>query len=97
MAKLAKHGRAATQRQEKSAAPAPERRPVHVILERSRQGCYGICAASFVAIPAALLGEHVPAFPLLGAMGVAALLTGATGLLIEVLEIRILRGGKNGS
>lgn len=95
MARLAKRGRSSMQRREKT--PAPQRTPAQVILERARQGCYGICAASFVAIPAALLGEHLPALHLLGAMGATALLTGTTGLLIEVLEIRIFPGGKNGS
>lgn len=97
MAKLAKRGRATTQRREKSADPAPQRTPSQVIMERMRQGCYGISAASFVAIPAALLGEHSPAFHLLGSMGAAALLTGVTGLLIEVVEIQVFPGGKHGS
>jgi hypothetical protein len=69
------------------------RRQVQIALQRVRQGCYGICAGSFVAIPAAMLGEHSPAVQTTGMMGAVALLAASAGLLLEVVENRIFPGG----
>jgi hypothetical protein len=83
-------------RNSKPEAPPPHR-PFQIALMRARQGCYGICGGSFVAIPAAMLGEHAPAMPTVVVMTGMALFAGATGLLIEIFERRIFPGGTDGS
>lgn len=73
------------------------RRQVQIALQRVRQGCYGVCAGSFVAIPAAMLGEHSAGVQGTGMMGAVALLAGSAGLLLEVVENRIFPGGMDGA
>jgi hypothetical protein len=97
MARLAKRGRALPPRRKEGVEQQTPRRPLQIALERTRQGCYGICAGSFVAVPAAMLGDHVPSLQMVGAIGGIALFAGMTGLLIEVVETRVFPGGMNGS
>lgn len=97
MARVAKRGRHAMQRPGKQPGPAVRRLQGRVVLQRMRQGCYGFCAASAIAIPAALLSDHTPAERLVVAIFGTAVLAGATGLLLELFEIRVFPGGKNGS
>ena len=77
--------------------PAVRRQQGQVVLQRMRQGCYGFCAAASIAIPAAMLSDHTPAERLVIAILGTGLLAGATGLLLELVEIRVFPGGKNGS
>jgi hypothetical protein len=95
MGKLAKRGREAKPRRKQSAGANVPRTPLRIALERLRQGCYGICAASFVAIPAAVLGEHAPALRIIGVMAGMGLSAGLAGLMVEVSENRIFPGGEN--
>jgi 2-keto-3-deoxy-galactonokinase len=97
MSRLAKRRRSSARRHEENLEAAQLRAQAQVVMARMRQACYGLCGAAFVAIPAALMSEHAPPLDLLGSLARAALLTGATGLMIEVLEIRVFPGGKNGS
>ena len=89
MGKVAKRGgEKRPPRKEKAALPEP-RRPVQIALQRMRQGCYGVGAGSVLAIPAALLGEHVPSPRMLLALGGMGLLAGAAGVMMEVFENQI--------
>jgi hypothetical protein len=72
------------------------RKQAQIALLRMRQGCYCMCTGSALAIPAAILAEHSPRLQLVAAMGGVALLAGATGLLLEVVENRVFSGGENG-
>lgn len=91
--KLTKHGRESRpQRTQKAHGPVP-RTPLRITLERLRQGCYGICAASIVAIPAAVLGEQTPARRVLVVMVVMGASAGTAGLMVEVFDNRIFPGG----
>jgi drug/metabolite transporter (DMT)-like permease len=63
--------------------------------QRLRQACYGICAGSFVAIPAARVGEHPPSDGELVVLAGVAFFAGAMGMLIEVLEARSDHGGND--
>lgn len=64
-----------------------------IVLQRLRQGCYGICAGAFVAIPSALVGEHTPTWRSIGIMIGVMLFAGATGLALEIIENRVFPGG----
>lgn len=77
--------------------PLPARRPVRILLHRLQQGCYGICAGAFVAIPAAMLGEHTPSARAVAIMAGVALFAGAMGMLIEVVESRLTSGDNDAS
>lgn len=97
MGKVAKRrGEKRAPRKEKAALPEP-RRPGQIALQRMRQGCYGVGAGAILAIPAALLGEHVPSLRMVLALGGMGLLAGAAGVMMEVLENQIYPGGTNGS
>lgn len=74
---------------------AVPRTPLRIALQRVRQGCYGICAASFVAIPAAVLGEHAPPRRVLVVIVALGASAGTAGLMAEVFESRIFPGGAN--
>ena len=95
MGKLAKQGRQAKPRRKQKADAASPRTPLRIALERLRQGFYGICAASFVAIPAAVLGEHAPTLRIIAVMAGMGLSAGLAGLMVEVSENRIFPGGEN--
>ena len=83
-------------------APVEERQavrrtpPVQILLRRLWQGCYGVSAGAFVAIPAALLGEHPPTIKMVIAMSGVFLFSGAAGVLLEVFERRFFPGGEDG-
>lgn len=97
MGKVAKRrGDKRAARKQKAALPEP-RRPLQIALQRTRQGCYGIGAGSVLAIPAALLGEHVPSLRMVFALGGLGVLAGAAGVMVEVFEHRIFPGGTDGS
>lgn len=93
--KLQKRGRDTRPRRTQGAGAAAPRTPLRIALERVRQGCYGICAASCVAIPAAVLGEHAPPRRVLVVMVVMGVSAGTAGLMVEVFENRIFPGGEN--
>lgn len=95
MGKLAKRGREARPRRRQKADATAPRTPLRIALERLRQGCYGICAASLVAVPAAVLGEHAPALRVVGVMVGMGLSAGLAGLMVEVTENRIFPGGEH--
>ena len=69
--------------------------PVQILLRRLWQGCYGVSAGAFVAVPAALLGEHPPTIKMVVAMSGVFLFSGAAGVLLEVFERRFFPGGKD--
>jgi hypothetical protein len=93
--KLEKRRRDARPRRKQWADAAAPRTPLRIALERVRQGCYGICAASVVAIPAAVLGEHPPPRRIIVVMVVMGASAGTAGLMAEVFENRIFPGGKH--
>lgn len=74
-------------------APQLVRRQTQILLHRLQQGCYGICAGSFLAIPAAILGEHTPSPRTMAVLAGAGLFAGAVGMLIEMIESRSSAGG----
>jgi hypothetical protein len=94
MAKPAKRGRGKKPRHKGKGEAAPPRHPLQIVLERIRQGCYGICAGSIVAIPAALLSEQMPSLRMIIALGGIGLFAGTAGVMIEVFEHRIYPGGE---
>jgi hypothetical protein len=95
MAKPARRGRGTPLRTKEDVAVIAPRSPLRILLERTRQGCYGVCAGSVVAIPAALLGEHVPSLHVIVMLGGVGLFAGTAGVMIEVFENRIFPGGEN--
>ena len=96
-------GKVAKRRGDKRASPTAKapppgpRRPAQIALQRVRQGCYGMGAGAVLAIPAALLGEHVPAPRMVLVLGGVGLLAAAAGLMAEVFENQVFPGGTDGS
>ena len=70
--------------------------PVQILLRRLWQGCYGVSAGAFVAVPAALLGEHPPTIKMVIATSGALLFSAAAGVLLEIFERRLFPGGEDG-
>ena len=94
MGKLAKR-RGSTKIRERQSAETPprSRHPKQIVLQRLRQGCYGICAGAFVAIPSALVGEGTPTWQAIGIIIGVMLFAGTTGLALEIFENRVFPGG----
>lgn len=63
-----------------------------ILLRRLWQGCYGVTAGAFVAIPAAVLGDDPPSIKIVLALCGAILFAGATGVLLEMREHSLFPG-----